>query len=321
MARHILLEPHLTIEELERRYRSTKDPVERSRWHFLWLLARRLTAKVIASITGYSAYWIGRIARRYNEHGPTGVKDLRHQPRPSTPLLTASQQDELVAALAAGGAPGSDHWSGQTVAAWISQRVGRQLGWAYLRRLGARLRVPRPRHVQADPQAQADFKQHLRPLLRDVATAFPQATVELWAVEIVCTQMTKTDLCACWRGRDDIADLHLVIHHDDTAYEEFDELALLLKRGRSQAVAHVLAELLHPCDQRGGLLVALCVHGQLRLLLCQRLLLLRKIAPPSLVLCQRDHAVQVGLSQALLLVRQTALAFAQILLASLQFLG
>ncbi len=31
--------------------------------------------------------------------------------------------------------------------------------------------------------AQADFKQHLRPLLRQVATAFPLATVELWAVD------------------------------------------------------------------------------------------------------------------------------------------
>src|SRR5215467_12983072 len=187
MARHISLEPHLTIEELAGRYRSTRDPVERSRWHFLWLLARGLTAKVIASITGYSAYWIGRIARRYNQQGPDGVKDLRHQSRPSVPLLSASQQDELVAALAAGSAPEGDRWSGRTVAAWISQRlgrhVGRQLGWAYLRRLGAQLRVPRPRHVQADPQAQADFKQRLRPLLRAVATAFPQASVELWAVD------------------------------------------------------------------------------------------------------------------------------------------
>lgn len=43
--------------------------------------------------------------------------------------------------------------------------------------------MPRPCHVQTDPQAQADFKQRLRPLLRDVATAFPQATVELWAVD------------------------------------------------------------------------------------------------------------------------------------------
>lgn len=187
MARHISLEPHLTIEELEGRYRSTKDPVERSRWHFLWLLARGLTAKVIASITGYSAYWIGRIVRRYNQQGPDGVKDFRHQSRPSTPLLTAAQQDELVAALVAGLAPEGASWSGRTVASWIAQRLGRrvsrQLGWAYLRRLGARLRVPRPRHVQADPQAQADFKQHLRPLLSEVATAFPWATVELWAVD------------------------------------------------------------------------------------------------------------------------------------------
>jgi hypothetical protein len=64
MARRIALAPHLTVEKPEGRYRSTKDPVERSRWHFLWLLARGLTAKVIAAITGYSAYWIGRIARR-----------------------------------------------------------------------------------------------------------------------------------------------------------------------------------------------------------------------------------------------------------------
>ncbi len=105
MPRRISLEQHLTTDELEGHYRSTKDPVERSRWHFLWLLARGLTAKAISSITGYSAYWIGRIARRYNEYGPRGVKDLRHQSRPSLPLLTAMQQEELGAALAAGGAP------------------------------------------------------------------------------------------------------------------------------------------------------------------------------------------------------------------------
>ena len=187
MARRISLAPHLTIEELGRRCRSTKDPVERSRWHFLWLLARGLAAKVIAGITGYSAYWIGHIARRYNERGPEGVKDRRHHARPGSLLLTAAQQDELVAALEGGSAPRGDHLSGRTIAAWISQRlgrpVGRQLGWVYLRRLGARLRVPRPRHGQADPLAQADFKHRLRPLLREVATAFPRATVELWAVD------------------------------------------------------------------------------------------------------------------------------------------
>jgi hypothetical protein len=32
-------------------------------------------------------------------------------------------------------------------------------------------------------RAQADLKVHLCPLLREVATVFPQATVELWAMD------------------------------------------------------------------------------------------------------------------------------------------
>src|SRR5215469_6940578 len=123
MARHISLAPHLTIEGLEGRYRSTKDPVERSRWHFLWLLARGVTAKVIASMTGYSAYWIGRIARRYNERGPDGVRDQRHQARPGRRLLTAAQQDALYGALG-GPAPQHERWTGRTVAEWIAHQAG-----------------------------------------------------------------------------------------------------------------------------------------------------------------------------------------------------
>jgi hypothetical protein len=30
------------------------------------------------SLMGYSAYWIGQIARRYNTEGPDGVRDRRH---------------------------------------------------------------------------------------------------------------------------------------------------------------------------------------------------------------------------------------------------
>jgi len=186
MARYIHLEPHLSADELARRYRGTTDPVERSHWHFLWLLARGFTATAIASLIGYSAYWIGQIARRYNARGPEGVKDQRRLARPHRHLLTATRHEELRAALS-GAAPQHDRWNGRTVAAWMAQRLARpicrQLGWVYLRRLGARLRMPRPRHVQADPQAQVDFRRRLRPLLREVATAFPQARVELWAMD------------------------------------------------------------------------------------------------------------------------------------------
>jgi len=145
-----------------------------------------MTATAAAAVTGYSAYWIGQIARRYNADGPNGVRDHRHALCAGRPDLPAAQLPELEAAVA-GPHPDGDCWCGRTVAAWLAERlgrqVGRQLGWRYLRRLGARWLKPRPRHVQADPQAQAEFKAHLRPLLRQVATAFPQATVELWAVD------------------------------------------------------------------------------------------------------------------------------------------
>jgi transposase len=131
-------------------------------------------------------YWIGQIARRYNALGPEGVKDQRRLARPHRQLLTVAHCTELRAALS-GPAPQHDRWNGRTLAAWMAQRLGRpicrQLGWVYLRRLGARLRMPRPRHVHADPQAQAAFKARLRPLLREVAAAFPQASVELWAMD------------------------------------------------------------------------------------------------------------------------------------------
>jgi transposase len=186
MPRRIHLEPHLTDDELHDRYRRTADPVERSHWHFLWLLAGGLTATAVAAVTGYSAYWIGQIARRYNTDGPEGVRDRRHAMCIGRPALPASHLTDLRAAVASPH-PEGDRWCGRTVAAWLSQRLGRQvrrqLGWRYLRRLGARWLKPRPRHVRADAVAQAEFRTHLRPLLRQVAIAFPHAQVELWAVD------------------------------------------------------------------------------------------------------------------------------------------
>ena len=186
MTRSIHLAPHLSTDELATRYRKTQDPVERSRWQFLWLLARGLTATAVARVTGYSAYWIGQIARRYNTAGPDGMRDQRRRARDQRTLLS----DERLAALRAALAephPAGEQWCVRTVAAWLSARVGRtvsrQFVWRALRQLGARFLKPRPCHIQADPVAQATFKARLRPLLREVATAFPHSLVELWAVD------------------------------------------------------------------------------------------------------------------------------------------
>lgn len=161
MARRIHLESHLTTDELERRYRRAHDPVERSRWQMLWLLAQGQTATHIATMTGYSAYWIGQIARRYNQLGPVGVEDRRHHAPGRARLLSAAQQAELQQALS-GPPPHGEYWTGRTVAEWMAERLGRpvwaDVGRAYLYRLDQRRYRPRPRHVQADPAAQEAFK-------------------------------------------------------------------------------------------------------------------------------------------------------------------
>ncbi|MGO8951648.1 MAG: helix-turn-helix domain-containing protein [Ktedonobacterales bacterium] len=95
LARHIHLQPHFSVRELENQYRTARDPIERSRWDFLWLLSRGFTATTIATITGCSAYWIGQMARRYNREGPDGVRDRRHRPKAGTPLLSQVRQHEL----------------------------------------------------------------------------------------------------------------------------------------------------------------------------------------------------------------------------------
>ena len=78
MARHIILQPHLSSTELEQRYRAAKEPNERSWWQILWLLSQGRTGREVATVTGYSPYWIGQIAKRYNAEGPDGMQNRRH---------------------------------------------------------------------------------------------------------------------------------------------------------------------------------------------------------------------------------------------------
>src|SRR5260370_42288740 len=106
-----------------------------------------MTATAVAAVTGYSAYWIGQIARRYNTDGPEGVRDRRHAMCIGRPALPASHLTDLRAAVASPH-PDGDHWCGRTVATWLSQRLGRQvrrqLGWRYPPRRGRRWPEPRP---------------------------------------------------------------------------------------------------------------------------------------------------------------------------------
>src|SRR5260370_15756948 len=85
MARPLHLQPPLSVDDLERRYRAAKEPNERSWWQILWLLSQGHTAVQVAAVTGYSAYWIGQLAKRYNTEGPAGQHNRPHNTSPPTP--------------------------------------------------------------------------------------------------------------------------------------------------------------------------------------------------------------------------------------------
>jgi transposase len=159
--RRLHLPPHLAVDELERRYRRSDDPVARSQWQMVWLLASGTPTAEVARVTGYSVNWVREVAKRYREAGAAGIGDRRHGNPGAAPLLTPAQQDRLRTALA-GSAPDGGLWTCRSVAAWMSVALGRpvseQRGWEWMRRLGFTPQRPRPRETRADPAAQDAFK-------------------------------------------------------------------------------------------------------------------------------------------------------------------
>jgi transposase len=163
MARpRLALQPHLTTEELRRRYRRCRDAREGRRWHALWLVSRGLSPAQAAATVGFDPSRVRQVIRRYNAEGPASVADgHRRTPGGPRPRLTPVRQARLRQALR-GAPPGGGLWTGAKVAAWIDEQTRPatptwpQLGWVYLRRLDQTRQVPRPRHRRAaSPDEQA----------------------------------------------------------------------------------------------------------------------------------------------------------------------
>ncbi len=161
MVRKLVIPSHLPVSDLEQRSRRARDPVARSHWQIIWLLARGDPTAAVSGATGYSENWVREVAKRYREGGPDALGDRRHANPGAAPLLSSEQQEALRAALT-GPAPDGGLWTCRAVAAWIGMRIGRPVvevrGWEYLRRLGFSPQRPRPREARADPAAQAMFK-------------------------------------------------------------------------------------------------------------------------------------------------------------------
>ena len=81
---------HLSIEELDGRYRGASAAVEGRHYQAIWLLARGRTFVEVADVLGFVPRWVEELAQRYNAQGPRGAGGPTTQDgRPAT-VLTAT---------------------------------------------------------------------------------------------------------------------------------------------------------------------------------------------------------------------------------------
>jgi transposase len=161
MAKRVEVKTELTSQELHERSRQASELVERTHWHMLWLMKEGHTPQEVASRVGYTAAWVRKIVRRYNDQGEQGITNHRLSLPGAKPLLDQELQNELDQALQQ--APQDEGlWSGPKVAAWMEQKLGRPVdkrrGWDDLQRLRDSTRVPRPQHEEASEAEQSAFK-------------------------------------------------------------------------------------------------------------------------------------------------------------------
>ena len=152
--------PAWTTEQLQSRFKSCTDVGEKLRWQAVMLKREGRSARDIAGICGRNEDWVRRTVRKFNREGAEGLADgRRRNGRP--PMLDDDGQEALREAIE-GPAPDRGVWTSQKVADWISARLGTPVdehtGWAYLRRLGFSRQTPRPKHPDANEEAQEAFK-------------------------------------------------------------------------------------------------------------------------------------------------------------------
>lgn len=124
------------------------------------LKAEGRSARDIADICKRREDWVRRTVRAYNEEGPAALLDGRQDNGPEL-RLDEAQRAALATALA-GSAPDGGLWTARAVTRWIKEHAGitvtEHTGWLYMVRTGFSRQVPRPKHPDADKEAQEAFK-------------------------------------------------------------------------------------------------------------------------------------------------------------------
>src|SRR4051812_43361884 len=92
---------HATANQARAKYRACRRPIEKTRWHAVWLLLRAdppRTPAQVAEVVGLSVITVRDALHRWNDRGPAGLIDRRASNR-GRPRLTDGQRAALFAAI------------------------------------------------------------------------------------------------------------------------------------------------------------------------------------------------------------------------------
>ncbi len=160
----------LTVSDTENMIMAIQDEIRRNdtsrydhRLHGVLLVAHGLTCPQAGELLGDSARTVVNWVRRFESHGLAGLSEGERPGRPSR--LNEHQLTRVEAALrdrpSQFGLP-TEMWDGPTLSEFLRHELGVSLKvrqcQRLFRRLGFRLRKPRPQVAQADPQLQATHK-------------------------------------------------------------------------------------------------------------------------------------------------------------------
>ena len=154
---------HLSVTELEERYRAARDVTEARHTQAIWLLAQGRTVLDVAGVLAFTPRWVEELAARHNARGPDALGDQRRRNGRAASVLTEAVLAALSERLREPPENGG-RWTAPKVALWMARQLGvervhPQRGWEALKRVRWSIQTPRPRHPRAaTPEQRAEFR-------------------------------------------------------------------------------------------------------------------------------------------------------------------
>ena len=151
------------VQALQDEIRRSPDSRYDHRLHGVLLVAQGMSCREVARLLGDAPRTVQIWVHRFEAEGLAGLVEGERPGRPTR--LSEEQMQELGKVLR--GSPteaglGMHLWDGKTLAAFIEQAYGVELSvrqcQRLFRKLGFRLRKPRPLIAHADPEVQGAFK-------------------------------------------------------------------------------------------------------------------------------------------------------------------